>query len=295
MNKAIVMILPSYGFDPTEAAIPWLLLTQAGHQVKFATPDGKAAAADRLMLSGVELDFWGKVPLLRRLKLVGLVLRANGDARRAYQQMIQDESFRQPMSYSQLDVALFDGVVFPGGHDKAIKPYLESEVLRAFVRKLFPVAGGEPVIPVAAICHGVLVLARTNDAQGVSVVHGRKLTSLPWSFESKAWQLGKIVRFWDPHYYRTYLESGQEPAGFWGVQQELTRLVGGFSDVDSAANDYWRKTSGMHRDNETDTRAAWVVQDGLLVTARWPGDAHGFAQRFIQMVSQYQTTQKVAA
>lgn len=295
MNKAIVMILPSYGFDPTEAAIPWLLLTQAGYQVKFATPDGKAAAADRLMLSGAELDVWGKVPLLRRLKLVGLVLRANSDARQAYQQMIQDESFRQPMSYSQLEVALFDGVVFPGGHDKAIKPYLESDVLRAFVRKLFPVSGGEPVIPVAAICHGVLVLARTSDAQGVSVVRGRKLTSLPWSFESKAWQLGKIVRFWDTHYYRTYLESGQEPVGFWGVQQELTRLVGGFSDVDSAASDYWRKTSGMHRDNATDTRAAWVVQDGQLVTARWPGDAHGFAQRFIQMVSQYQTTQKVAA
>lgn len=295
MSKPIIMVLPSYGFDPTEAAIPWLLLTQAGHTVQFATLDGKLAAADALMLTGDELDVWGKVPLLRRFKLFGLMLRANGDARRAYAQMVQSANFLKPMSYQQLDVSKFDGVVFPGGHDKAIKPYLESDVLRGFVRQLFPCTGGEPVIPVAAICHGVLVVARTTDAKGVSVVHKRRVTSLPWSFESKAWQLGKIVRFWDPHYYRTYLESGSEPAGHWGVQQELTRLTGGFSDVDSRVADHWRKTSGMHRDNADDQRAAWVVQDGKLITARWPGDAHAFAERFIEVLKQQPATRQEAA
>lgn len=293
MNKAIVMVLPNYGFDPTEAAIPWLLLTQAGYEVQFATPEGQMAAADRLMLTGDELDVWGKVPFLQQFKLVGLMLRANSDARSAYAQMIQDSHFRQPMSYQQLDVTLFDGVVFPGGHDKSIKPYLESERLRDFVRQLFPVVGVDAVIPVAAICHGVLVLARTKNSQNVSVVNGKKLTSLPWSFEHKAWQLGNVVRFWDKHYYRTYMESNNEPVGFWGVQQELMRLVGGFCDVQKSASDYWRKTNGIHRDNVQDQRAAWVVQDGFLVTARWPGDAHAFAQTFADVVRQYR--QQVAA
>ena len=213
------------------------------------------------------------------------MLRANQAARSAYSAMIKDANFQQPLSYEQLDINDLAGVVFPGGHDKAIKPYLESESLRKFVRKLFPQTGGEPIMPVAAICHGVLVLARTTDAQGVSVVYQRKLTSLPWSFENKAWQLGKIVRFWQPDYYRTYMENLYEPVGFWGVEQELKRLTGGFCDVSKESTHYWRKTNGIHRDSSTDDRCAWVVQDGRLLTARWPGDAHTFAKRFIALLA----------
>jgi putative intracellular protease/amidase len=225
---------------------------------------------------------------VRHLKLVGLFLRANRTAREAYAQMQLDHDFQHPMAYESLSPFQVDGVVFPGGHDKAIKPYLESEVLRAFVRQLFT-ADGKAKLPVAAICHGVLVLARTKNEQGVSVVYGRQLTSLPWAFERKAWQLGKIIRFWDPNYYRTYVEVEHEPAGFWGVQQELTRLVGAFSDVPKGSVDYLRKTSGLHRDTLSNERAAWVVQDDMLVTARWPGDAHTFVQQFSALVTLYRT------
>jgi hypothetical protein len=41
---------------------------------------------------------------------------------------------------------------------------------------------------------------------------------------------------------------------------------------------HWRmKTSGMVRDTATDSRPAFVVDDGAYVSARWPGDTHTFA------------------
>lgn len=36
----ILIPLPNHDFDPTEAAVPWRMLTKAGHKVSFATPRG---------------------------------------------------------------------------------------------------------------------------------------------------------------------------------------------------------------------------------------------------------------
>lgn len=36
----IIMPIPSHDFDPTEVAVSWKVLRDAGHQVFFATPDG---------------------------------------------------------------------------------------------------------------------------------------------------------------------------------------------------------------------------------------------------------------
>ena len=80
----VLMPLPARDFDPSEAAVSWRVLVDAGHSVHFATPDGRPAAADGIMLTGQGLDPWGAIPLLRNVPLVGLLLRANRDARRAY-------------------------------------------------------------------------------------------------------------------------------------------------------------------------------------------------------------------
>jgi putative intracellular protease/amidase len=58
MSK-VLMPLPARDFDPTEAAVTWRVIRDAGHQVFFATPDGQPAKADPLMLSGERLDVWG--------------------------------------------------------------------------------------------------------------------------------------------------------------------------------------------------------------------------------------------
>ncbi|MDB5041685.1 MAG: ThiJ/PfpI family protein, partial [Candidatus Eremiobacteraeota bacterium] len=75
--------LPARDFDPSEAAVSWKILRGAGHDVVFATPHGERAACDPLMITGEGLDPWGLIPLLKKIRVMGLVLRANRDARTA--------------------------------------------------------------------------------------------------------------------------------------------------------------------------------------------------------------------
>ena len=92
----VLILLPSRDFDPSEAAVSWQLLVNAGHVVAFATPDGHPAVADDMMLTGQGLDFWGRIPLLRNWPLIGLLMRANRDAREAYAGMIADPNYGAP-------------------------------------------------------------------------------------------------------------------------------------------------------------------------------------------------------
>ena len=78
-----------------------------------------------------------------------------------------------------------------------MRQYLGSAVLREQVARFWALGR-----PVGAICHGVLVLARTRDpATGRSVLASRQTTCLPKYMErsaylATAWRLGR--------YYRTY-------------------------------------------------------------------------------------------
>src|ERR1700691_4538417 len=98
----VIIPIPSRDFDPSEAAISWRVLKQLGHRVSFATPDGLPGQCDPLMISGLGLDLWGLVPLLRQLRLVGLILRANADARRAYAEMLNDAAYHSPLRWEQI-------------------------------------------------------------------------------------------------------------------------------------------------------------------------------------------------
>jgi putative intracellular protease/amidase len=282
---AIVLIpLPHSDFDPSEAAVPWRVLTQAGHRVVFATPDGQMANADPIMLNGVGLDPWGWIPGLRHLALFGLMLRANRDARRDYAQLVQDEAFRTPLRWDAIDDAAYDALLLPGGHcARGMRVYLESERLKACVAVFF--AADKPV---AAICHGVLLVARSHRADGRSVLYERCTTGLTWALEKSAWSLTRITRFWDPHYYRTYREEPGQAAGYMSVQQEVMRALADptdFLDVPKGTPHYRRKTSGLVRDSDSDDTPAFVVRDGNYLSARWPGDVHRFAQEFVQMLA----------
>jgi hypothetical protein len=55
----LLVLLPARDFDPSEAAVGWRILVNAGHVVNFATPDGRPAIADDMMLTGKGLDLWG--------------------------------------------------------------------------------------------------------------------------------------------------------------------------------------------------------------------------------------------
>ena len=118
--------------------------------------------------------------------------------------------------------------------------------------------------PVGAICHGVLVLARTRDpATGRSVLAGRRTTCLPKYMERSAW----LATAWRlGRYYRTY------PAY---VQDEVEAAL------DDPRRQFERGPRTLSaRGTATDDTAAFVVQDRNYVSARWPGDAYLFARRF---------------
>lgn len=282
----IIVPLPRRDFDPTEAAVSWRILKGAGHELLFATPDGQAAAADPIMISGQGLDVWGFIPLLRKLPLIGLMLRAQKPARDAYSLMQADENYTKPLRYSQLRVEDFDAMLLPGGHAKGMREYLESIELQKFVADFF-----DSDKPVAAVCHGVVLAARSISAKtGKSVLYGRKTTALTWKLEKSGWMLTKFfARFWDPGYYRTYDEGPGEVEGYRGVQQEVTRALarsGDFLDVPADEPNRFLKTGGMARDALNDSRPAWVVRDGRYVSARWPGDVHTFARTFAALLDE---------
>jgi putative intracellular protease/amidase len=280
----VLIPLPARDFDPSEAAVSWLVLSNAGHAVSFATPDGQPAAADDMMLTGQGLDLWGAIPLLRKLPLIGLLMRANRDARNAYVAMIADPNYVSPLRWDSIDASAFDGLLLPGGHRaRGMRDYLESKTLQRHVADFF-----EAQKPVATICHGVLLAARSRSARtAYSVLHGYRTTALTWALENSAWKLARITRFWDPNYYRTYLEQADDPDGYMSVQQEVTRELADpadFLDVPKSDPEYRRKTSGLQRDSIDDARPAFVVQDRNYISARWPGDVHTFAKAFASLL-----------
>jgi putative intracellular protease/amidase len=182
------------------------VLRDAGHQVVFATEGaGTLPAADPRLLTGV---------------LFGQLGAAAG-ARSYYAELTKATEFTATQAWTGLDSAAFDGLLLPGGHAPGMRQYLGSPALRDQVTRFW--ATGRPV---GAICHGVLVLARTGPIPPTSRTRSRprSTTRAPKSLR------GPVT---------------------------LTA-----------------------RGTATDDTAAFVVQDGNYLSARWPGDAYLFARRF---------------
>ncbi|MGA8016479.1 MAG: type 1 glutamine amidotransferase domain-containing protein [Candidatus Dormiibacterota bacterium] len=238
----ILVPLPDRDFDITEVSVPWRVLTDGGHRLTFATEQGRTPAGDPRLITGVLFGRLGARP-----EVVDI-----------YRRLIEAPEFREPTSWAQIEPDLFDGLLLCGGHAPGMRQYLGSQALRSRVLQFWLLDR-----PVGAICHGVLVLARTIDPMtGRSVIASRRTTCLPKYMERGAhlitgWRLGR--------YYRTY------PAF---VEDEVRAVLAGPDLFQRGPRTY------SARDTTTDTSAAFVVEDGNYISARWPGDAHLFARRF---------------
>jgi protease I len=240
----VLVPLPSRDFDPTETGVPWKVLSTLGHTVIFATPDGLPARADERMLGGQGLGPWKP----------WLVADENG--RRAYAEMAASPAFRHPRRHGDVGVADFDGLLLPGGHAPGMKAYLESTELQNLV-----VAAFLHERAVGAICHGVVLAARSRTLEGVSVLHGRKTTALTRTMELSAWALTAL---WLGSYYRTYPTT---------VQGEVGAAL-------AHPGDFISGPMPLARDAPGRLEAGFTVRDGRYLSARWPGDAHRFANEF---------------
>ncbi|TNF33051.1 MAG: thiamine biosynthesis protein ThiJ [Deltaproteobacteria bacterium] len=243
MPGKILVPLPDHDFDTTEVAVPWKVLTEAGWEVVFATERGATPACDPRLLTGV---LFGK-------------LGARPDALACYRELEQTEAFRAPTRWDAVAVEDYAGLLLPGGHAPGMRQYLGSEALQARIAAFW--ATGRPV---AAICHGVLALARSPDpATGRSVLAGTRTTCLPKYMERSAY----LLTFWKlGRYYRTY------PAY---VQDEVVAALGDPSLFERGPRTLTK------RGTRDDDGATFVVEDGRYVSARWPGDAWAFARRFL--------------
>jgi putative intracellular protease/amidase len=244
VGKRVLIPLPDRDFDTTEVAVPWRLLSEAGHQVVFATERaGTTPACDPLLLTGV---LFGQ-------------LGAEAEPKQFYGELTRDPAFNRPLAWGALDVTAFDALLLPGGHAPGMRQYLGSTALAAQV-----VAFVRTGKPFGAICHGPLVLARSVDPHTrTSVLHGRTTTCLPAYLERSAylltgWKLGRYYRT-----YPTYVEDEVRQAG--------ARFVRGPIEL-------------TKRGTRTDDGPAFVVVDGNYVSARWPGDAYLFTKKLMELL-----------
>ncbi len=237
MSKKVIIPLPDKDFDTTEVSIPWKRFVEAGLQVTFSTETGQMGQTDPRLLTGVIFGQLGAKP----------------DAIAAYRELEKDEAFRHPIPYESIDPQEYDLLILPGGHAKGMRQYLESKVVQ---HKALEFIKQNKVV--GAICHGVLVLARTIDPEtGRSVLYGRKLTGLTKRLE----RAGYYLTFWRlGDYYRTYPEY---------VEDETVNVLKERSDF-------------MHGGS---IRKPFVIEDGNLITARYPEDAHLFAQKLLDRVN----------
>lgn len=242
----ILMPLPLTDFDPTESAIPWKVLKENGIKVVFASPGGKVASADSRMLTGAGLGPWK------------FILRADKNAQLAYQEMIQDKSFLHPISWENANTQQ-SALLLAGGHAPGMKNYLESETLQNLVAAYF-----DANKVVGAICHGVVLAARSKK-NGKSILQGRKTTALLYSQEMMAWSMTCL---WLGSYYRTYPES---------VQGEVTRML-------ASPKDFVKGPTPVFRDSQKNLKPGFVLEDGNYISARWPGDAHSFANALVRKI-----------
>jgi protease I len=251
MNKVLIP-LPSYGFDPTEAAIPWKLLSAHDFEVVFGTPEGLKASADRRMLTGEDFG------------ILKYVFQARRDAIDAYHEMEQSDSFCNPLKYVDLHEKDFDGLLLPGGHDKNVKEYLESKVLQDLVVEFFNAKK-----PVGAICHGVILPARSiNPDTGKSVLYKFKTTALQNSQELLGYNL---TRLWLGDYLLTYPECT--------VENEIRAVL-------AEDDNFIEGPPSVLRDSPDNPGRGFVVRDRNYVSARWYGDAYSFAFEFIKVMQE---------
>ena len=241
--SALFIHVGNLDFDLTEVAVPWRLLTDAGHSVVFATEKGATPTGDEKLIPGPFFGMLGSKPQ-------PIIF---------YDQLKVDPAFCSPLAWSAVVPSEFDALLLPGGHAPGMRQYIGSEELQGIVAQFWALQR-----PVAAVCHGVLVLARARDATGKSLLSGVRTTCLPYYMERT---VIRLTSWWLGDYYATYPHTVQEEveaAGAVFVRGTTTLFTHGTSTSDA----------GTH-----------VVQDGRYISARWPGDAYAFARALIALLN----------
>lgn len=249
----IIIALPQAGFDPTECVAPWLVLSQAGYDVCFATPNGKPSIADSRMITK------GFGPLSPLLMTHPYILKE-------YHKMVETERYKNPTPYDKLNVDNYRGMVIPGGHGAEMQDMLHSKALQKVIADFF-----KKNKPIGALCTGVLALARSKqlDNPKRSVLYGKKTTAVTKLMELAGWG---VTYPWLKNYFKPNKDTVQDEI-IQNLQNKDDFLTGPFPIYPMRySSKAWNRQ--------------FVVRDGNYISARWPGDAYRFSCEFLSMLQE---------
>ncbi|WP_033823343.1 type 1 glutamine amidotransferase domain-containing protein [Kitasatospora sp. MBT63] len=206
------------GYWAEEFATPFHALTAAGHRVTVATPGGVVPPVDRASLAeGVAGD------------------RAAAEALAA--ELAELPELLNPVKISEVDLADYDAVYYPGGHGPMEDLAVDADSGRLLTAAL---ASGKPL---GVVCHGPAALLAAELPDGTSPFAGYRLTGFSnaeetaagfadravWLLEDRLTALGADYRAgepWAPYLVTDRnLVTGQNPASSGPVAEELVKRL----------------------------------------------------------------------
>ncbi|MDF0605818.1 type 1 glutamine amidotransferase domain-containing protein [Neisseriaceae bacterium TC5R-5] len=234
------------GFYLNEMMQPVKMLLDAGHQVTFATPEGRAPAMDKKSLNPVY--FGGS--------------KAAMDEHFALLEKLQVTSATQSPVISlarveQIGYGKFDAVYVPGGH----APMQDLLTSRSLGRLL--TAFHQQGKTTALVCHGpIALLAALPDAAGFKqqMVSGKQVQSPNWIYAG----------------YKTTVFSNQEE------EASKAQLQGGQMQFYPQTA---LEQAGMRFSKSTQPWQAHVVEDRELITGQNPASAPDVGNKLLQRLA----------
>ncbi|MDQ0642888.1 type 1 glutamine amidotransferase domain-containing protein [Microbacterium murale] len=196
------------GYWAEELLVPYALLTDAGHDIVFATPGGVAPVADGGSLG-------------------------DGDA----EAIASITALATPLVLADVDPLTYDAVYYPGGHGPMQDLAVDSDSAALIAAT---VAAGRPL---AAVCHGLAALLPARTATGASVLAGRRITGFsdeeeriggladraPFLLETSLRRLGADVEVAAPWSDHTVIDglliTGQNPQSSASVAAALVTVL----------------------------------------------------------------------
>ncbi|MFE7333113.1 type 1 glutamine amidotransferase domain-containing protein [Streptomyces sp. NPDC057565] len=205
------------GYWAEEFAAPYKALTEAGHQVVVATPNGVVPTVDMMSLRP---EMAGSAQIA--LDLEAIIRSA--------------EVMRRPIRLADARPEDYDAVYFPGGHGPMEDLYVDADAGRLLTAAL---AAGKPL---AIVCHAPAAMLATR-IHGVSPFAGYRITAFTneeenavglgpkarWLLEDELIDLG--VEFTKGEMWKPYtvvdrnLFTGQNPASAAVLAERLLKVL----------------------------------------------------------------------
>jgi putative intracellular protease/amidase len=195
------------GYWAEELLTPYRLLTEAGHTVVFATPEGLAPVADEASLGD--------------------------DAAEVRSSLAAIGGLQRPLRLEDVDLSRYDAVFYPGGHGP-MEDLSQDATSGGLISRAL-----DADLPLAMVCHGLAALLAATGEDGAAAAAGRRIAAFtdaeeaqggladraPWLLESALRERGIVVDVAEPWADHVVVDgslvTGQNPQSSASVARAL--------------------------------------------------------------------------